>query len=160
MKPLFALMLVFIATTGIDSHQEMITQVKIKRGSGEGGVGMEVRAVAPTSKPMTYRETTAMFLTWNQNVKDAKGRIVTALGFRTWAQNKDARVEVFTLVPRAGAPNQYMARSGRGNLDNLEPVPFAQFTIAVGATRHLDELKTLGLEPLVVTCAKVPKVVR
>lgn len=160
MKPVLALLLVFIGATRIDARQEMITRVSVKPLSGDGGIGMAVRAIAPTSKPMTYRETTAMFFSWNHNVKDSKGRIITGLGFRSWAQGKEAHVEVFTLVPRAGAPNQYMATSGRGNLDYLEPVPFAQFTIAVGATRNLDEMKALGLEPLVVTCARVAKFVR
>jgi hypothetical protein len=161
MKLALAFLIGVAVVGGAAADQEMITRVIVKRLSGEGGVGMEVRANPAVSGPLTYQDAgSAMFFTWNHNVKDAKGRIVTGLAFRTWAQGKDARVEVFTLVPRPGAPNQYYATGGRGSLDYLEPIPFAQFTIAVGGTRNLDEMKTLGLDPLVVTCAREPKSVR
>ena len=105
---------------------------------------------------MTYRDTATVFFSWNHNVRDSKGRVVTGLGFRTWMSGKDARVAVYALVPRASAQNRYLAAT-REDLEDLEPIPFAEFSIAVGASRTLDEMKALGIEPMIVTCSRVPK---
>ena len=117
---------------------------------------MEALQKPPAAKPMSYRDTSAVFFSWNHNARDSKGRIVTGLGFRAWMSGKEARVAVYALVPRDGVPNRYLATTREG-LDDLEPVPFAEFGIAVGASRKLDEMKALGMEPMLVSCAKVPK---
>ena len=151
-----AVLMLLLVAQGTTVPPDAMVQVRVARPDGPGGVGMEALQKPPASKPLTYRDTSAVFFSWNHNVKDAKGRIVTGLGFRTWMSGKDARVAVYALVPRAGAPNRYLAKS-REELDDLEPVPFAEFNLAVGSSRKLDEMKALGMEPMLVTCARVPR---
>jgi hypothetical protein len=152
--------MLLLMAQGTSGPADTMVQVRVARPDGQDGSSMAVRQKPPASKPLTYRDTTAaVFFTWNHNVKDAKGRIVTGLSFQSWMSGKDARVAVYALVPRAGAPNRFLATTREG-LDDLEPVPFAEFNLAVGASRKLDEMKALGMEPMLVTCARVPRKAR
>jgi len=151
-----AVFILFLIVQSASVPPDTMVQVRVARQNGPGGVGMEALQKPPASKPLSYRDTAAVFFTWNHDVKDSKGRIVTGLGFRTWISGKDARVAVYALVPRAGAPNRYLATTREG-LEDLEPVPFAEFNVAVGSSRKLDEMKALGMDPMLVTCARVPK---
>jgi hypothetical protein len=121
--------------------------VVVADASGQDRAQSEPRAGKPTGVAASRPEIMVFFL--QQDVRDAKGRVVTGLGFVTWMEADDAHVAVFTMVPKPGAPNTFLGT--REQMASLQPLALVDFVLKLGGSRSLDELKALGVDPMVVT---------
>jgi hypothetical protein len=130
----------------------LITRVHLMDETGTTRIGTQVRESRPDDLD---RLGTAAFFYRNKNVRDEKNRVVSGLRVRAWKEGERARVVVYTLVPRAGVPNAYLAR--RGLMGYLQPVVFVELTMAIGDERSLVEMRRLGLEPWTLTLVRAPR---
>jgi hypothetical protein len=104
------------------------------------------------AKPSTTQPDTMVFFK-RHDVHDAKGRVVTGLGFISWTEGQGVHVAVYTMVPKPGAPNTFLAGTSE-QLASLQAEALVDFSLKLGEVRSLSELKTLGVEPMAVTLAK------
>ena len=76
------------------------------------------------------------------------GLFVTGFEFIGWAEGDATRVMVFALVPRADAANTYLP-----DRELLRRRDFASYRVAWGDSVPVSEMKSLGLEPMILTSA-------
>jgi hypothetical protein len=88
-----------------------------------------------------------VYLPSGQNVRTTDQLPVVGFQFIAWAEGDSTRVAVFTLVPRPGAPADVDLRY---RADLLEARPFADHRLKLGETTLLDEMRALGLQPIVL----------
>src|SRR5690242_13372753 len=100
--------------------------------------GTEPRKARPTGR--AYKPEVMAFFS-RHDVRDSKGRIVTGVGLITWYEGAGVHVIVVTLVPKPSAPNVYMGSPTQVGM--LQPDTLAEFTLARGSSRRLDEMKAL-----------------
>lgn len=123
-------------------------RIVVKNALGEIKGSSEPRSRRPQSLVSGHAELNVFFQ--RHDVRDEKGRIVSGLGFISWTEGSGVRVAVLTLVPKPGAPNTYLAEKPE-QVSGLQLQAFAEFSLAVGQSRQLDELKRLGVELMSVT---------
>ena len=143
--------LIIVATwsSGLMAHDAQIQMqagVIVKEHDGTPRLRFGLREAKPKQWPDSGD---VHFFFRRHDVKDAAGRVVTGLGFIGWKQGPDARIAVFTLVPKAGAPNAFLAASPE-TTRNLRLEPFDEFTLAPGKSMSVDKVKVLGVEPAIV----------
>lgn len=83
--------------------------------------------------------------------KDARlpdGQIVNGFGFNGWQEGNAAFVVMSALVPADGT-NRYVERQP-GVRPEFSKREFVRFTVPLGQSRVVEEMKALGLEPFAV----------
>lgn len=137
-----------VSLIGLVGAAQAKHMVVVADATGQGRAQSEPRAAKPTGASASRPEIMVFFL--KHDVRDAQGRVVTGLGFVTWMEGAGAHVSVFTMVPKPGAPNTFLAGSPEQTA-SLQPVALVDFTLKVGGSRSLDEMKALGVDPMVVS---------
>lgn len=79
----------------------------------------------------------------------ADGQIITDIGFDGWLQGREVHLIVTTMVPADGS-NRYIRRRLGEPETPMRKRAFTEFTLAVGQSRAVHEMKALGVEPLIV----------
>jgi hypothetical protein len=74
-------------------------------------------------------------------VRDKRGRVISAFGLYGWKDGANVRVVLLVFVPVDGAANQRYTAGDK----QLRPEVYARYTVPVGGTRELEEMKALGL---------------
>jgi hypothetical protein len=75
------------------------------------------------------------------------GVVLTAFGYYGWREGAKTHVRVLQLVPGPGAPNKFLWTKNEDRA-LLQPKDFHQFTISIGQTEVVTQMKALGLEPV------------
>ena len=83
-----------------------------------------------------------------RDVRLKDGEIVTGFGFNGWSEGEGVRVVVTALLPTDGT-NRYVERKP-GTPPSFRKQEFARFTLSPGEKRSVDEMKALGIEPMLV----------
>lgn len=81
-------------------------------------------------------------------VRAADGRTITGFAYYGWTEGASVRVIVLAQVPAAQAEPTSFPGDPDSPGTRLEQV--AQFTLAVGESRRVDELKAFGGAPMIV----------
>jgi hypothetical protein len=111
--------------------------------------GVERGAFAPRAAPYTQGgPSVSVYLFDRRDVRAPDGKIITGFEFIGWSEGENSRVQVFTLVPRDDAPNEYLAN---GNRELLSRRDLASYQIAQGQTVRIAEMTRLGIEPMVLS---------
>jgi hypothetical protein len=130
--------------------QQPQLEIIVTEASGVRRGSLSPRPDPPLSPPAGLSDMSTSTFFSRHDVKDEKGRILTGLGFRAWMEGKLVRVAIFTLVPKPGTPNVYLARN-QNQTGSILPVPFVDLSLSLGVQRKLVEMARLGLEPYVLT---------
>ena len=88
-----------------------------------------------------------MLLQKDVRLKD--GQIVTGFGFDGWTEGEGVRVVVTALLPTDGT-NRYVEIKRGMPPPSFRKQEFARLTLAPGEKRSVDEMKALGLEPMLL----------
>lgn len=83
-----------------------------------------------------------------KDVRLTDGQIVTGFGFNGWQEGNAVRVVVSALIPADGS-NRYV-EVAKGVRPAFRKREFARFAVTVGESHAVEEMKALGLEPIVV----------
>lgn len=129
------------------THAHTKPVVTVSEG-GQRKAASEPRLARPTSPEQIRPEITIFFQ--KHDARDSKGRVVSGVGFITWVVPEGVHVAVYTLVPKPGAPNTFLAATPE-TVSLLRIEPLVEFGLPLGGTRRLDELNALGVTPLTVT---------
>ena len=80
------------------------------------------------------------------NVRAADGRTTTGVAYYAWTTESSVRVVVLAEIPAAQAkPGSFPSDSPSSRYEQI-----AEFTLAMGESREVKELKGFGLEPTTV----------
>jgi hypothetical protein len=132
-------------------------------GSGEPGAAQEKGlfvvvldaggmrgAFQPDAQPRDVINTTARVgVTLQQrDVRLKDGQIITGFGFDGWIEGEGVRVLVSALLPADGT-NRYL-EGKPGMRPSFRKQEFARLTLSPGEKRSVEEMKALGIEPMVL----------
>jgi hypothetical protein len=95
----------------------------------------------------------SVYLFDRRDIRNSEGLVVTGFDFIGWAEGEATRVQVFALVPRKGAPNTYMPN---GDEELLERRDFASYRVLRDQAVAVEEMRDLGLEPMILGTGPVP----
>jgi hypothetical protein len=110
--------------------------------------GQERGGFVPKRAPYTQGgPTVGVYLFDQQNVRMQDGQALTGFEYLGWTEGTDTRVVVYALVPKEGAPNVYMPG---GDAANLQRRDFATYAVASGQSQAVSEMRSLGIEPMVL----------
>jgi hypothetical protein len=85
------------------------------------------------------------------------GVILTGFGYYAWREGTKTHVRVLLLVPAPGAPNRFLWTKDADRA-LLRPKDFHEFTISMGKTEVVTQMKALGLNPVRISLEqKIPK---
>ena len=115
--------------------------------------GIERGSFIPRDTPYTQGgPAVGVYLVDRRDIRTSDGLVVTGFEFIGWTEGDATRVQVFALVPRKGAPNTYMPN---GNPDLLERRDFASYRILSDQGIGIQEMRSLGLEPMILSSRQV-----
>jgi len=118
------------------------TWIVIKAGGKRKG------AFVPDLRPYTEGGPAVTVPLDKGDIRNRDGSIVTGFEFIGWKEGSTNRVLVRALILLEDAVN---SDSSDGNEKNLRRQDFATFTVAKGKTVLVEEMKTLNIQPMVVT---------
>jgi hypothetical protein len=113
---------------------------------GKPCVGAGPRDAPPPPAPVLVP---ASCVLQRKDVRDASGQFVSGIGIYVWRDGTVTRVRVYTMVPAPGAPNRWLNEL----IDDSKlqrPKFLADYTIAVGESKPIVEMKSLGVDPMVL----------
>jgi len=145
---LATLLLVATATT----HAQSISMVWIDREAGRPCAGAGPRDVPPSSP----ERVAAACVLQKKDVRDSTGQVVSGVGIYVWQEQKVTRVRVYTLVPAPGAPNRWLNENG-DDPKLQRPKLLADYTMALGQSKPIAEMKALGAEPMILRFSDGPR---
>jgi hypothetical protein len=120
--------------------------VSIER-DGKRAAGFEPRAEPhPFDAPFPI----GVYFWDQQELHDARGRAITGVGFWATHAGDAVRVTAYLLVPAPGSPNRYLAQSGDEALHMTRGEALATYTLSVGQSAEIAELKTIGAKPMTI----------
>jgi hypothetical protein len=120
--------------------------VVVADGSGQRG------GFQPDSQPRDVANTIArvsVFLP-QKDVRLPDGQIVTGFRIDGWTEGDGVRIVVSALVPADGTNRYVEVQRGMHPASLFGKREFNRFALAPGENRTIDEMKALGIEPLVV----------
>ena len=110
--------------------------------------GKERGAFVPRHQPYTQGgPAVSVYLFDQKDVRTPAGEALTGFDFIGWIEGNATRVQVFALVPNDGAPNTFMPG---GDSRNLIRRDFASYLLEAGQSQPIIEMRTLGIEPMVI----------
>jgi hypothetical protein len=98
----------------------------------------------PVANPEAAMSPVAMPVS-KQDARMADGMIISAIAFDGWTEGSLFRVVALAVLHKDGEPAPNPSR-----MRDLPKRQIASFTLAVGQSRSVDEMKAFGLDPLVV----------
>jgi hypothetical protein len=131
----------------LSSSQEVIGRQQSPSGPFVSVLDEKVLKVSfiPNANPipdvLTVQPRTIVGLT-RKDARLADGQIVTGFAFDGWHEGSSVRVVVSALVPADGS-NRFV-EVHRGIRPIFKRLEFATFTVAVGETRAVEEMKAVG----------------
>ena len=128
------------------------SHILVKDDTGTTRGGLEPRQAKPSVPVSSLTGNIAVFFS-QRTLKDSRGRVVSGLCVAAWKDGPAVHVEVYTIVPRPGSPNVYLA-DRRDQINSMSLAPLASFSLQRGESRSLTELKVLGVAPYFVTLEK------
>ena len=104
----------------------------------------------PDDHPLDVPNTTARLIValMQKDVRLADGKIITGFGFEGWTEGEGVQVVVSAMLPSDGS-NRYV-EVPRGTRPSFRKQEFARLVLKPGENRNIDEMKALGIEPMVV----------
>jgi hypothetical protein len=111
--------------------------------------GQERAAFQPATERPANPEASTLRVAVSQGRQDARmpdGMSIAAIGFIGWSEGSGFRVVALALLQQGGAREVVQSLQ----IFNLPRRQFVSFTLSLGQSRVLEELKAFGLEPLVV----------
>jgi len=142
--------LAFVATTTI--HAQSSGMVRIE-SAGRPCAGAGPRDSPPRPQGAVIAE---CFLQ-DKGIRDSEGLIVSGIGLYAWRDGTVTRVRVYTLVPALAAPNRWLNEMG-DDPKLKRPKFLADYTLAVGESKSIAEMKSLGVEPLTLRFSIMPRI--
>jgi len=116
--------------------------------------GKDRAAFVPELKPYTQGGPAVSVYLNREDVRTKDGLVLTGFECIGWKEASTNRVMVFALIPREDATNTYMPD---GDEKNLRRRDFATYTVGRGQTLPVEEMKTLGIKPMVLRAeARMP----
>jgi len=106
-------------------------------------------AFGPRDTPPKPPQTIVSCTVSRKDIRDRDGQIVSAVGFYGWTDGAKTRVQVYLLVPAPGAPNRWLKENG-DDPKQLRPKAFAIYEISRGQSKRIEEMKALGLDPIIM----------
>jgi hypothetical protein len=88
-----------------------------------------------------------MYLPSGTNARTRDGRPIVGFEFTAWTEGDTTRGQVFALVGASGSPNVDL----RYRADLVERREFASYRLRPGESVPVTEMRSLGLEPMVVS---------
>lgn len=140
--PVLLLLASTVAEPRFQTPPRLVIEITDVKGRMRGGF-------APFETPPASLETASIpFISGfgDQQPRTTDGMVVVGLGFTGWTEGSATRVVVFLLL----SANKDEAASRTAASPGSPRRELARFTVAPGEARHLDELKALGVEPLIV----------
>jgi hypothetical protein len=107
--------------------------------------GKRIAGVVPTTEPYTHNGPAATAWLPNQGARMVDGRIVNGIMIRSWSEAGAARVQVYGMLVKAGAPAEFTTDDAQ-----LEPVELGSYLLRPNQTVPIAEMKELGVEPLML----------
>lgn len=89
----------------------------------------------------------SVYLLSGQDVRTTDGLRIIGFSFVGWVEGDATRVQVFALVPRGGAPDVDL----RYRPELLDGREFASYRISAGETIAITEMRSLGIDPMMLT---------
>jgi hypothetical protein len=117
--------------------------ILVKDSSGTT-LGLVQPAPKPPLDPLASKFGFTQILS-KKDVKDKNGRIITGFAFTGWMEESNVRISIYALLPLESAGNVYVEE---GQLAMLRRSEFVTFVLSVGASRVVDEMKALGIDPV------------
>jgi hypothetical protein len=104
----------------------------------------------PADHVLDLPNTTARVVVFlvRKDVRLADGKIVTGFGFEGWTEGEGVRVVVSAMLPSDGS-NRYV-EVPRGTRPSFRKQEFARLLLKPGEKRPIDEMKALGIDPMVL----------
>jgi hypothetical protein len=118
-----------------------ITQVFIS-----GTSGWSARLTASTQPYFEGGPVANMYLPSGTDARTRDGRPIVGFAFTAWVEGDATRGQIFVLVGASGSPNVDL----RYRADLVERTEFASYRLRPGERVPITEMRSLGLEPLIV----------
>jgi hypothetical protein len=106
---------------------------------------------SPRSAPPQTDDVIGWCAISRKDVQNSDGQVITGIGVYPWMEGTNIKVRVFTMVPAPGAPNAW-----HGAPTDVKPhllvqaKKLADYTLAFGDAKLVEELKSWGVEPMTV----------
>ena len=82
--------------------------------------------------------------------KMSDGGLATGIGYNAWFDGKRVHVTTMLLIPKDPTIKDPTRELGISHRDFFSPVLLARFSLAVGESRRLDEMKKFGWPPITI----------
>jgi hypothetical protein len=133
------MMLVIVVCLGSVKAQSALPMLELYDSKGEPILGQTVRSEIRPAPAVTAR--------FRNDARLANGRVVRGIGINSSLEGSKVRVTITTLLPRD--PALQFERPWYRE-DYFDVAPLVTFVLEVGGTRRLDEMKSLGVDPMSV----------
>ena len=91
-----------------------------------------------------------------KDVRLPDGQIITGFSFDGWTEGDGVRIVVSALVPADGTNRYVEVQRGMPPASLFRKREFNRFALVPGENRNIDEMKALGIEPMVVRLDSKP----
>ncbi len=116
--------------------------------------GRQVGAFVPAKEPIKLLGSVGPSVSSalpRKDVRTKDGQVISRFWFSGWRTGPAVTVVVAAMIPAPGTPNAYVEQqAGVSWRDVLQLREIARFTLKVGESRAVAEMKTLGLDPMAV----------
>lgn len=136
---LSSLLLTATPTDDRVERQSERAQIEIYEANGEPIAGFSVAAPPSGPRDLTPRTMTR----FRQDVRGTDNKWVRGLGFRAWPEGKGVRILVVLLIPKNQASKTTPILRAR----DFDFAVLANFSLALGDEKTLEEMRPLGLAP-------------
>lgn len=131
-------LVLILASTITTAQQQLWVRVHDANGRDVMGFAVRSKPYRPGALPRAGEHFTA-----DQGARDRRGRVVSGIAFYGWAEGSSVRVVLLVEVPVDGAANRFYSR---GDTSNLKLEEFGTYTLKVGESRKLDDMKAAGMD--------------
>lgn len=119
-------------------QQQLWVTVRPADGQDVLGFAARTESYRPGLQPAVGEDFTA-----DQGARDRQGRVISGIAFYGWTEGSSVRVVLLVRVPVEGAANRFYSSTADLRLQTL-----ATYALKAGESRTLDDMKTVGLEPM------------
>lgn len=128
-------------TASLSGQQNDILQVFVRASNGLGAT-----LIAGAQPYFEAGPVAKMYLPSGVDARTRDGRPIVGFEFSAWMEGDTVRGQVFALVGSSGAPNVDL----RYRADLVDRDEFASYRLRAGETMPITEMRSVGLEPMVV----------
>jgi hypothetical protein len=121
-------------------------QNEVVRVSVSGGNGFPATLTASAQPYFEGGPVANMYLPSGIDARTRDGRPIVGFAFTAWMEGDATRGQIFALVGASGSPDVDL----RYRADLVERTEFASYRLRPGESVPITEMRSLGLEPMVV----------